>query len=308
MTPVRKTRVELSPCPPASPGPGGPPVLALGRWEALCTGLRLRPPGGSAPPCPRAGCPAGTHLTQAGAGGPRPQVRRLTGEPADSELTNSATRPGAPPGSRPPTPALPCRAPWPHLAVGWPEAVSQPAQAAQVPLETGQFSPRRVVCLAQGLAGSRLLLPESRPQRQQQVTGQQLDHLWSEPRGRRQVTGLLRGQRSPRGSGGSPAPHSVVPRGVEGPRGAAAWKTRHREQESGSRVSSGSRHLVLSVAAGGEGRPGQGLACVSGTHVAGAGMKPCGLTGRHRFLPHHRSPLRVAWPLKPPEGAMALPP
>lgn len=85
--------------------------------------------------------------------------------------------------------------------------MSQPAQAAQVPLETGQFSPRCMVCLAQGLAGSRLLLPESRPQRQQQVTGQQLDHLWSEPRGRRQVTGLLRGQLSPCGSGGSSAPH-----------------------------------------------------------------------------------------------------
>lgn len=116
MTPVRKTRVELSPCPPASPGPGGPPVLALGRWEALCTGLRLRPPGGSAPPCPRAGCPAGTHLTQAGAGGPRPQVRRLTGEPADlraDQLCNPPWRPTGfqAPHPRPPLPgtlASPC--------------------------------------------------------------------------------------------------------------------------------------------------------------------------------------------------------
>lgn len=69
-------------------------------------------------------------------------------------------------GALRPRAALPYQLAGPHLAVGWTEAVCQPAQAAQVPLEASQLSARRVVGLTQGLAGSCLLLPECSPQRQ----------------------------------------------------------------------------------------------------------------------------------------------
>lgn len=68
-----------------------------------------------------------------------------------------------------------------HLAVGGSEAVGQLAQAAQVALEARQLGGRGMVGLTQRLAGVGLLLPQAGAEREQQVTGQQLDHL-QEPR------------------------------------------------------------------------------------------------------------------------------
>lgn len=69
-----------------------------------------------------------------------------------------------------------------HLAIGGPEAMGQLAQAAEVTLEARQLGGRGMVGLTQGLAGVRLLLPQAGAEREQQVTGQQLDHL-QEPGG-----------------------------------------------------------------------------------------------------------------------------
>lgn len=68
-----------------------------------------------------------------------------------------------------------------HLAVGGSEAVGQFAQAVEVALEACQLGGRGVVGLTQRLAGVRLLLPQAGAEGEQQVTGQQLDHL-QEPR------------------------------------------------------------------------------------------------------------------------------
>lgn len=63
------------------------------------------------------------------------------------------------------------------LAIGRSEAMGQLAQAAKVALEARQLRGRGVVGLTQGLAGIRLLLPQAGAEREQQVTGQQLDHI-----------------------------------------------------------------------------------------------------------------------------------
>lgn len=55
--------------------------------------------------------------------------------------------------------------------------MGQLAQAAEVALEARELGGRGVVGLTQGLAGIRLLLPQAGAEREQQVTGQQLDHL-----------------------------------------------------------------------------------------------------------------------------------
>lgn len=68
-----------------------------------------------------------------------------------------------------------------HLAVGRSEGVGQLAQAAKVALEACQFGSRGMVHLTQRLPGVCLLLPQAGAEGEQQVTGQQLDHL-QEPR------------------------------------------------------------------------------------------------------------------------------
>lgn len=60
--------------------------------------------------------------------------------------------------------------------------MGQLAQAAEVTLEARQLGGRGMVGLTQGLAGTCLLLPQAGAEREQQVTGQQLDHL-QEPGG-----------------------------------------------------------------------------------------------------------------------------
>lgn len=55
--------------------------------------------------------------------------------------------------------------------------MGQLAQTAEVALEARELGGRRVVGLTQRLAGVRLLLPQAGAEGEQQVTGQQLDHL-----------------------------------------------------------------------------------------------------------------------------------
>lgn len=55
--------------------------------------------------------------------------------------------------------------------------MSQFPQVAQVTLESCQLRGRGMVGLSQSMAGVGLFLPQSGAERQQQVTGQQLDHL-----------------------------------------------------------------------------------------------------------------------------------
>lgn len=55
--------------------------------------------------------------------------------------------------------------------------MGQFSQAAKITLEPSELRSRSMVGLSHSLAGVHLFLPQSGAERQQQVTGQQLDHL-----------------------------------------------------------------------------------------------------------------------------------